>query len=125
MKINFNEWKIGGKLIFIATVVAVISLFMKWVDMGIMSASGFQQQGYFFLILYIYPMVKLLQNKPINKMVGIICGAVAIILGVGFILSKSVDIFGESINVSATGLYVYIISAIMLTVGVVKYEELD
>lgn len=122
MKETFDNWNIGGKLIFISTVVAVLSLFMKWVDIGFISASGFQQQGYLFLIFYLYPVIQLFRNKPINKLVGIILSVLALVAGIGYILSKSGDFFDQTINVASTGLYVYIISAILLIVGVFKYE---
>ena len=123
MKKIFDEWNIGGKMIFIATVVGILSLFMKWVDVGLASASGFQQQGYLMLVLYIYPMVQLFKIKPINKAIGIVSGILAIIAGVAFLISKNVDFMGESVNVASTGLYVFVLSAVLLTAGIVKYEE--
>lgn len=96
---------------------------MKWVDMGILSATGFQQQGYLSLILYIYAVVKLYQNKPINRVLGIISSLLAIVARIAFALSKSDDFFGESINAATTGLYVFIITAILLTVKIFKYEK--
>lgn len=54
---TFDNWNVGVKLIFISTVIGILSLFMKWVDMLILSATGFQQQGYLSLILYIYAVV--------------------------------------------------------------------
>ncbi len=122
MKIAFNEWSIGGKMIFIATIAAILSLFMKWVDIGIMSFSGFQQQGYLILILYIYPVYKLLKGESMSKGIGLGCGITAIIIGIVFLFSKTVDMFGESINFATTGLYINIVASILLTVGIAKYE---
>ena len=96
---------------------------MKWVDVGIASASGFQQQGYLILVLYIYPMVQLFNTKPINKIIGILSGILAIIAGVAFLVSKRVDFMGESVNVASTGLYIFVLSAVLLTTGILKYEE--
>lgn len=123
VKKTFDGWNMGGKMIFIATVVGILSLFMKWVDVGIVSASGFQQQGYLILVLYIYPMVQLFKTKPINKAIGIVSGILAIIAGVAFLISKNVEFMGESVNVASTGLYIFVLSAVLLTAGIVKYEE--
>ncbi len=70
MNIKFKEWNFGGKLIFISTILAIISLFMNWVDAGILRVSGFQQQGYLLLIFYIYPVYKLLKGTKLNKVLG-------------------------------------------------------
>lgn len=123
MKETFENWNNGGKLIFIGSVLAVLSLFMKWVDAGIISASGFQQQGYLLLVLFVYPLVKLFNGQAMNKVLGLISGGLAIIAGIAFMFSKTVEVFGETINMASTGLYVYIIAAIILTVGIVMYNE--
>lgn len=123
MKINFSQWNLGGKLIFIAGCLAIASLFMNWVDLGIISASGFQQDGYLFLVFYIYPMIKLLKDKPIKKGLGLISSLLAVIIGIVFMLSKSTDVFGTTINGAGTGLYIFIIASIMLTIGIVKYDK--
>lgn len=122
MKINFSQWNLGGKMIFIATCLAIVSLFMNWVDFGILSASGFQQDGYLFLVLYIYPVYKLLKEKPMKKVAGLISSILAVVTGIMFMLSKSVDMFGTTVNGAGTGLYLFIIASIMLTVGVIKYN---
>ena len=125
MKIKFNEWNIGGKLIFVSTIIAIISLFMSWVDLGIASVSGFQQDGYLFLILYIYPVYKLLKGTRLNKVIGVICSALAVILGIVFLSSKSVDFFGSTVNAAGTGLYLFIVASIVLTIGIIKYDVVE
>ncbi len=125
MKINFRDWNLGGKLIFISTILAILSLFMSWVDAGIIRASGFQQQGYLFLILYIYPVIKLLQGTKMNKLIGIICSILAVIGSIAFLSSKSVDIFGTTVNAAGAGLYLFIIASILLTIGVLQYKVVE
>lgn len=125
MEIKFKEWNIGGKLIFISTILAILSLFMSWVDLGIASMSGFQQDGYLFLILYIYPLYKLLKSARLNKIIGAICGVLAVVLSIAFLSSKSVDFFGSTVNAAGTGLYIFIIASIMLTAGIIKYDVVE
>lgn len=122
MKFNFSRWNLGGKLIFIAGCSAIFSLFLKWVDLGIISASGFQQDGYLFLVLFLYPLYALMAEKPLNKVIGLISAGLALILGIYFAFSKTIEIFGATVNGTGTGLYLFIIASLILTAGVVKYE---
>ena len=64
---NFKELSLQRKLILGAGALAVISLFFPWVELGFISASGFQQQGYIFLIAFIYPIYCVFKNISINK----------------------------------------------------------
>jgi hypothetical protein len=123
LKINFSQWNLGGKLIFIAGCLAIASLFMNWVDLGIFSASGFQQDGYLFVIFYIYPMNKLLKDNPMKKGLGLMSSLLAVIIGIVFMLSKSADVLGTTIHSAGIGLYIFIIASIMLTIGIVKYDK--
>ncbi|MFB0959257.1 MAG: hypothetical protein QMB61_09605 [Clostridiaceae bacterium] len=123
MKFNFNRWSLGGKLIFIALCLAIFSLFLKWVDLGILSASGFQQDGYLFLVLFAYPVYVVLADKPMNKIIGLISSSLAVIIGLYFAFSKSVELFGSTVNAAGSGLYLFIISAVILVAGVFKYEN--
>lgn len=125
MSIKFKEWNLGGKLIFISTILAILSLFMSWVDAGIVRASGFQQQGYLFLVLYIYPVYKLLKGTKLNKLIGLICSTLSVIGSIAFLSSKSVDLMGTTVNAAGTGLYLFIIASIMLTVGIIQYKVIQ
>lgn len=122
MKINFKEWNFGGKLIFISTILAIFSLFMNWVDAGIIRVSGFQQQGYLFLLLYIYPVYKLLKGSKMNKLIGLICSILAAVGSIAFLTSKSVDLFGSTVNAAGAGLYLFIIASVLLIIGVAQYK---
>ncbi|MFO7991310.1 MAG: hypothetical protein R6U61_03330, partial [Thermoplasmata archaeon] len=67
LEFNFKEWNIGGKLIFISTVIAILSLLFTWIDSGDQSEIGFLQVGSLFLAAYIYPFFVLAQDKHMNK----------------------------------------------------------
>lgn len=120
MKFNFSRWDLGGKLIFISTCLAFVSFFFKWVEFAFLSENGFAQGAVFFILVFIYPLLMVLQEKPLNKVAGYICGVVGVLLGVFYIFSKSANFFGESINAASTGPYVFIISSLILTYGVKK-----
>lgn len=116
---NFKQLSLGKKIILITTVIALISLFLPWVELGILSTSGFQQGGYLFLIAFIYPVYCVLKNTYINKVGGLVCGIVALIASIAYISSKSDEIFGTAINVAGSGTYLFLISTIGLIIGVV------
>ncbi|MGM0472006.1 MAG: hypothetical protein ACQEQI_06985 [Bacillota bacterium] len=123
LSIDFNNWKLGGKFIFISGCAAVMSLFMKWVDIGLASQTGWQQQGYLFLLLFIYPVYKLLQGKEINKVLGVLLSGLSVVMTLFYISSKSQEIFGEQINVASNGVYLFLVASLGLLFGVLKYEK--
>lgn len=122
---NFKQLSLGKKIILITTVIALISLFLPWVELGILSASSFQQGGYLFLIAFIYPVYCVLKNTYINKVGGLVCGIVALIASIAYISSKSDEIFGTAINVAGSGAYLFLISTIGLIIGVVLDKRIS
>lgn len=122
---NFKQLSLGKKIILITTVIALISLFLPWVELGILSASGFQQGGYLFLIAFIYPVYCVLKNTYINKVGGLVCGIVALIASIAYISSKSDEIFGTAINVAGSGAYLFLISTIGLIIGIVLDKRIS
>jgi len=110
----FANWSVGEKIIFITTCVAVISFFLPWIDIGgILSYMGIQTWAIILLGLYVYPMVMLLMKKPINGIVGIVCGAIAVLAAISFISG-----LGElGINFSGVGVYVFLASSVGFAVG--------
>lgn len=121
LKLDWKHWNIGGRIVFISTCVSIVSMFMKWVDIGIASQTGLSQMTFLFLILYVYPVLMLLKNNPIKKLWGITCSIVAVGLAIWYISSKSIDLFGETANAAASGAWLFLLSSIALIVGVVKY----
>ncbi|MFD2370595.1 hypothetical protein ACFSO0_11695 [Brevibacillus sp. GCM10020057] len=120
---NFRELDSGSKMVVVATAVAFLSLFFNWIDAGIVAVNGFQQQGYLFLLLFLYPFAQAIQNKRINKTIGLICSVLSIVGIIGFMMSKTIEIFGKSINVASTGMYIFLIAGILLFWGVVKHAK--
>jgi hypothetical protein len=120
------DWKhlgTGEKIILGSASVAVLSLFLPWVAMGIFSSSGWGQEGYLFLVLFIYPVVGVFNVKGLNKNAGIICGVLALVITIAFIADKHFEIMGVSGNAAASGLYLFAASTIGLIVGAVKYRR--
>lgn len=123
MRFNFGAWDIGGKSIFIAACLAIISLFFTWVDIGFYAENGFEQQAFIFLACFIYPIIRLLQDKSINRIGGYICAIAGIVCGIAYISSKSAEMFGVQIQAAGTGPYVFIVASVILGFGVFRYGK--
>ncbi|OSA92135.1 UNVERIFIED_ORG: hypothetical protein B2H95_05685 [Clostridium botulinum] len=117
---NFSNLLSGKKLILIGAIVSVVSLFLPWVNAGILSVNGFQQEGYLMLLVFIYPIIKVLKNKTVNMKGGLASLILGLIFMLSFIKTKDTEFFGASVNLSAFGMYVMIVGLIISIVGVIK-----
>lgn len=122
-KFDWAGWSLGGKIIFISACIAFFSMFLNWVDLGFVSANGFNQGSIFFLGVYIYPLWKLLTGQTINQIAGIIWGGVGFILTGFFMASKQIEIFGTTTNASGSGALLFLLTCGILIYGVVMYHQ--
>jgi len=125
MKTDWNNWNTGGKIIFSATCVAAVSFILPWVDIAFASRNGITQGTILLGLLFVYPALKLLNNQDINKTFGIICGALSILFTIAYISSKTIDLFGRTINASSFGSHLYLLASIALIIGVIKYNKVE
>ena len=123
MEFNWKNWSTGQRLIFASSVVAVLSLLLPWADMGLLSVNGFAQQGYILLIFFIYPLYKLLKSTPIKPLYGFTSSGLAVICSISFALSKTVEVFDTTVNLSGSGLVLFIICSILLVIGVYMSKD--
>ncbi len=123
MDFNWKNWSNGQKLIFVSSAVAVASLLLPWADMGLISVNGFAQQGYLLLVFFIYPLYQVLKSNPIKPVYGFISSCLAVICSISFALSKTVEVFETSVNLSGSGLVLFIICSITLVIGVYMARE--
>ena len=107
------------KLYIIGFVIGVISLFFNWVDAGIVRGSGFQQQGYIFLILMLYPFITTLMEKKRQKIVNLILAIINLIGIIFYMSTKIVTLFGETVCFASTGAYVMVIAMIIVLIGAI------
>lgn len=121
MKYDWENWNFGGRIIFVAACAAIMSIVMKWVDIGIASQTGFSQGTFLLLGLWVYPVLMIFKNKVIEKSWGLACSIISVVGTLGYISSKSIDLFGETVNVAANGAWLFLIASVALVVGVVKY----
>ena len=117
-----NQLNLGGKFIFISTVLAVISLFLPWADLGFVSASGFQQDAYLFLLLFAYPVYKALKKSAMNRVLAFISSGLALIVSIIYLVNMQGDMMGVAVNTAGAGLYLFILCCLALLFGVYKYQ---
>ena len=60
---DWNSFNLGGKIIIITTIVAILTMLLKWVDIGIASQNGFDQGTFLLLGLWIYPVLMVLNES--------------------------------------------------------------
>ena len=104
-KFDWNNSELPDKLIVGSTLIALLSLFTPWVNIGIVSLNGFQQQGYILIPLFIYPVLKILKSEKMSFLPALASGVIMLLITIYFISTKSINVYGESINVSGWGLW--------------------
>jgi len=118
----WKNWNSGGRIIFASACTGLISMFMTWVDIGIAQKNGFDQQAFLLLVFWVYPIFRLLKNKTINGVLGLLSSIASVMLTLSYISSKSVVLSEfRKVNVSGTGAWVFLLASIALGVGIVKY----
>lgn len=125
MKFDWENWNFGGRVVFVAGCVAVISMLMDWVDVGIASQSGLSQGAFWLLGLWVYPLLRLFKNRPINRLWGLACATASIVITIIYISSKSVELFDETVNAAATGAWLFLLASVALSIGILKYQPVS
>jgi len=125
VRLDWTGWDVGGKMIFASSALALFSFFLPWIDIGFTSRNGFSQGSFLLGAFYIYPLYKLLVGSQISKGIGTSCALASLILTVLYILSKTVEIFDETVNASSAGVDVFIVATIILAVGIWIYKAPD
>jgi hypothetical protein len=125
MKIQWDQWDLGGKIIFVSTCLALLSFLLPWVDIGFTTRNGITQGCVVMSVLYIYPTLRLLNGGPIHKPFAISCAVLAIALTLIYMDSKTLEIFGQSVNASSFGAQLFLMCSIALIVGVAQYRTLE
>ena len=124
MKISWDEWNTGEKVIFIASIIAALSMLLPWVDIA--NTNGITSGGIILLAAFIYPMLKILKSEEINKKIALAGSIISILWTIYWIfVQNSIQLMGQSVNVSGSGLYIFLIASFALAFGVWKNSELQ
>ena len=121
---EFPVLNVGGIIIIISSICALISTFIPWVDIGIASQNGFSQGTFPLLGCFAYPVIMIIYNRPISWLWGSLCGLIPIPILIWYIYSKSehLEFMDKTVNCSGNGPIVFMISSIALVVGVLLHK---
>ena len=122
MKVDWQNWNAGGKVIFVAACIATGSMILPWVDIGIASANGIAQGTILLLGLWVYPVLMVMQNKPMSKGGGLACAIGSVVLTLGYISNKQGSVGRISFDAAGAGAYIFLLASIAFIVGVAKYQ---
>ena len=92
MNFDWKSFRMNEQIILGSFAIAVLSMFLPWVNLEIMTLNGFQQQGYIFLVALIYPVIFILRGAKYNSLIALILAVITVILTIWFISTKSLEI---------------------------------
>lgn len=118
-KIDFKNISIKPlDIAFLAgAILAILSLFMTWVDVGIVTSNGFQQQGYLFIALFVYPIVQIIRKQEYNKIGAIAPLGLGLIFMIYFISTKNTTVYGIKVHCAKSGMYIMAIGILVSLVA--------
>lgn len=114
---DFAKLTAGGKLTLIAVCVAFLSFFMNWFDVGFAMRNGFSTGTIFFIAFYLYPVIALLTGRKVNRILGVLCGILAIAATVTYISSNTLILYDTPLSLTGAGTWVFMLSAAVLIVA--------
>jgi hypothetical protein len=117
---NFQSFDKGSKVILISAVVAIISLFFKWVKVEFLDigASGFDVGAWKCLVVFVYPLFAVITERAINRIAGFVCAGVGVLITI-YVYSKTNTIISNM----GLGVYIFLASCIALAMGVYFYSQ--
>ncbi|MDP2079262.1 MAG: hypothetical protein Q8J85_14625 [Sulfuricurvum sp.] len=125
MTFSWSNLNIGGKIIVISTVIAIISIFMPWIDTTLSTSSGWQQLAFVLLGLYVYPVLQAIRNKPISLIWGSASSISAAVSAVAFMEWKTIPFEGVDLCFAGQGTYLFFAASVFLFAGVLKYKPTE
>ncbi|MDP3120436.1 MAG: hypothetical protein Q8N01_08480 [Sulfuricurvum sp.] len=125
MTFSWSNLNIGGKIIVISTTIAIISIFMPWIDTTLSTSSGWQQLAFVLLGFYVYPVLQTLNNKPLSLLWGSASSIAAAVSAVAFMEWKTIPFEGVDLCFAGQGTYLFFAASVFLFAGVLKYKPTE
>lgn len=122
MQFSWSNTNLGGKIILISTVIAIISMFLPWVDMVTRYTTGFQEYAFALLLLYIYPVVQTVRNQSMSLVIGSLTSIIAAVAAVAFMEYKTIPFEGVDLCFAGQGTYLFFAASVFLFAGILKYK---
>ncbi len=124
LEFNYRDWNLGGKLIFYSTLLAIFSMILPWIE-GDGDTLGYQQGATVFLALYIYPFIVLTMDKHFKTPLGYVNGILAVIIPSYFLYYMAEEMAANLLEAAGIGILLFIITGILLFIGIHTYERYD
>lgn len=113
----------GGKMIIASCGMAVASMFMDWAHFLFVRKSGTTLGLVFLLVLWLYPLLTVLRNKPLNGGWGKGFGIASIAVAVAFLVyASNKEIVFFHANVIGKGAWLFLGAAIIYFLGIIFYR---
>ncbi|MDP3300645.1 MAG: hypothetical protein Q8S36_01615 [Sulfuricurvum sp.] len=125
MTFSWSNTNLGGKAILISALIAIISIFMPWIDMTIRTSSGWQQLAFVLLGFYVYPVLQAIRNKSISLIWGSASSISAAVAAVAFMEWKTILFEGVDLCLAGQGTYLFFVASVLLFAGVLKYKPTE
>ena len=122
-QLSWATMPLGQRITIISTAVAVLSMFFNWVDVGMVSQTGFGQTAYLLLLFWIYPVFGILKNKKLNFLGECACSLGSTICALVYIYGKQEELMGRTISGASTGAYLFLFASLSFTFAVFKYRR--
>lgn len=123
MRSFLQQFELGGKLILLSALCAVLSLFFNWVQFFTIIANGFKQGAYVLLLVYVYPVAKILLHKKLKKKFGYIYAVIGILLSLSYISMQIIETEGIFYKAYGYGPLIFMLSCVLLAIGIWKYND--
>src|SRR3989338_1905559 len=92
-----------------SSIVSFFSLFLPWASAGFISASGWQKEGYIFLIPIFYNLT-FIRHKINSKLLPYVVNFLTLSSIWSYIIDASIILFGNKVNLAGEGAYLALFS---------------
>ena len=124
IKIDWNEWNLGEKVIFASACVAVLSLFMPWISTSMYKLSGLST--YYALILFlafVYPLYYIMTKEVFNQNLALGLAGISSGVCLLWMFSNDVTFFGKTVNATGSGMILFFLCTLSLGFGIWKHKK--
>jgi hypothetical protein len=122
MTLSWANTNIGAKAILTSTLIAIISIFLPWVDLVIRHTNGFHELAFVLLAFFVYPVLMVIQNKPISLVWGSASSITSAVAAVAFMEWKTIPYQGVNLCFAGQGTYLFFVASVFLFAGILKYK---
>ena len=118
MRFNFKELEPGAKISLIAIGLAIISLFMPWMDFRGRNQNAFLEGEFIISLPLLYPLIILLLGKALKVFPGILAVVISLLTG-----SVLLNIYIMDRNSDpAFGIFVFLVAVFGALYGLVRWS---